>query len=297
VSASVSILAPVHNEERYLQQMIDSVRGQSSPDWELILVDDGSTDSTRTIIEDNMARDSRVVAASLGERLGKVDAFNRAFAAASGDIVCMLGGDDFLPSDSIAIRIGALAGKSGTAAGFFKLRMFQDGDEHGRSLVIPRNRSGSRSGPSITLNRELADLLFPIPNSLPSEDIWLGEGAYAAADYVYEGEEVVVNYRVHPQNSNPRHKSFRDMSESIHARLRAYELLAASPDLLDASEKLRMEQAWKLECMRYAGSRWRILTWPGARFVDRMANLSMSSAVLWRIRQRFFVQLTGWRGR
>ncbi|OGU08745.1 MAG: glycosyl transferase [Geobacteraceae bacterium GWC2_55_20] len=57
---SVSILMPVRNEERYLQAALDSLYRQTLDDWELVAVDDGSSDSTPRILASAAASDSRI---------------------------------------------------------------------------------------------------------------------------------------------------------------------------------------------------------------------------------------------
>lgn len=56
----ISILLSVRNEEKYLTAALDSVLGQSFQSWELIAVDDGSTDATFAILELRAAQDARV---------------------------------------------------------------------------------------------------------------------------------------------------------------------------------------------------------------------------------------------
>ena len=59
-SPLVSIISPVYNCERYLDQFIGSIQSQTLQDWELIIVDDGSEDSSAEIAERYAVRDHRI---------------------------------------------------------------------------------------------------------------------------------------------------------------------------------------------------------------------------------------------
>ena len=58
--STISVIVPVYNGERYLHECIDSILNQSFTDFELILVDDGSKDSSAQICDDYAKRDHRV---------------------------------------------------------------------------------------------------------------------------------------------------------------------------------------------------------------------------------------------
>src|SRR5689334_20578062 len=58
----VSVVMPVYNAERYLSEALDSILRQTFPDFELIVIDDGSTDQSRAIIESFVKNDRRVIA-------------------------------------------------------------------------------------------------------------------------------------------------------------------------------------------------------------------------------------------
>lgn len=59
-NVKISILVPVYNVERYLARCIDSVLSQSFQEWELILVDDGSTDNCPRICDEYANKDKRI---------------------------------------------------------------------------------------------------------------------------------------------------------------------------------------------------------------------------------------------
>jgi glycosyltransferase involved in cell wall biosynthesis len=90
----LSVLINNFNYARYLGQCIDSVLSQDYPDFEIVVVDDGSTDDSRQIIA---AYGDRILSV-LKENGGQASSFNAGFAAASGDILFLLDADDaFLP--------------------------------------------------------------------------------------------------------------------------------------------------------------------------------------------------------
>jgi glycosyltransferase involved in cell wall biosynthesis len=90
----LSVLINNYDYGRYLRQCIDSVLGQDYPDFEVIVVDDGSSDDSRDVI----ASYGAAIIPVLKENGGQASCFNAGFAAASGDVLLLLDADDmFLP--------------------------------------------------------------------------------------------------------------------------------------------------------------------------------------------------------
>lgn len=92
----ISVIMPVYNGEKYIAEAIASVRAQTLEDWELIVVNDGSTDQTVGIVE--AFGDARIRLFSQSNA-GEAAARNTGLAVANGDYVAFLDADDlFLPS-------------------------------------------------------------------------------------------------------------------------------------------------------------------------------------------------------
>ena len=89
----ISILMPVRNEERYLQATLDSLFRQTCTDWELIAVDDGSSDGTASILAEAARTDKRVQIIRR-EGGGLVAALNIGLEACRAPLLARLDGDD-----------------------------------------------------------------------------------------------------------------------------------------------------------------------------------------------------------
>ncbi len=104
----VSVLMTTYNGERFLSEAIESILQQSYTNLELIVVDDGSTDSSASIIRSFSARDSRVRGIFLEKNLGIPKAANRGLRAARGEYVARMDSDDLCHRDRLLKQISYL---------------------------------------------------------------------------------------------------------------------------------------------------------------------------------------------
>ncbi len=91
----ISVIVPVYNTEKYLSQCVNSILQQTFKDFELLLVDDGSTDHCGQICDKFAARDSRVKVYHQSNR-GQSFARNVAIKEATGREICFVDADDFV---------------------------------------------------------------------------------------------------------------------------------------------------------------------------------------------------------
>ena len=91
---AISVIMPVYNGDGYLEAAVDSILAQTFSDFELIIVDDASTDGTAGIIRACAARDSRIRRLRLDENRGMADARNAALAVARGKYIAGMDADD-----------------------------------------------------------------------------------------------------------------------------------------------------------------------------------------------------------
>lgn len=90
----VSIITPVHNSEEFIEECLNSVLSQTYPTWELLLVDDCSTDNSATIIQEHANKDPRIKYFRLEENSGAGVARNKAIAESKGNFIAFLDSDD-----------------------------------------------------------------------------------------------------------------------------------------------------------------------------------------------------------
>lgn len=90
---AVSILMPVRNEEKHLPAALRSLSAQTFPDWELVAVDDGSTDATPGMLAEAAAADQRIKVVATGGK-GLVPALNIGFALCRAPLIARMDGDD-----------------------------------------------------------------------------------------------------------------------------------------------------------------------------------------------------------
>ncbi len=88
----VSIICSVYNEENYISEMLDSIIAQTYSNWELIIVDDASTDKTKSIIM--RYDDDRIKLIENQERLGLTKNLNKAIDISDGEYILRIDGDD-----------------------------------------------------------------------------------------------------------------------------------------------------------------------------------------------------------
>jgi glycosyltransferase involved in cell wall biosynthesis len=97
----VSVIIPVHNGERYLGEAIESVRRQTYWPFEIIAVDDGSTDGSAALV-----RSYPEIRLIQQPNAGNAAARNTGLAAAAGELLAFLDQDDFWSDQKLAVQVG-----------------------------------------------------------------------------------------------------------------------------------------------------------------------------------------------
>lgn len=102
MNPTISIVVPIYNVQNYLEDCIDSILSQSFKDFELILVDDGSTDNCLKICEKYKQLDNRIIVIHK-QNEGLSSARNTGIEVACGDYISFIDSDDFIHKDMYKI--------------------------------------------------------------------------------------------------------------------------------------------------------------------------------------------------
>lgn len=114
---TVSVIMPVYNGENFIARAIHSLLNQSLTDWELIIVNDGSTDETQRVIE-TFLHDHRILCLEHLENRGLGASINHALNAASAQLVAYLPADDLYYSNHLESLVSVLENNRGSFLAF-----------------------------------------------------------------------------------------------------------------------------------------------------------------------------------
>lgn len=101
---AITVVMAAYNAESYIARAIGSVRDQSLDSWELICIDDGSTDNTQAIISKFVEKDARIKLITQ-ENAGPASARRQGYVAGIGDYLIVLDSDDWFAADALEILL------------------------------------------------------------------------------------------------------------------------------------------------------------------------------------------------
>lgn len=102
----ISIITPCYNAAKFVAQTIESVQQQSYSNWEMIIVDDCSTDNSFEVIRNLVEKDSRIKLYQLSENTGSPAApRNKAIELSKGEIVAFLDADDLWMPQKLEVQL------------------------------------------------------------------------------------------------------------------------------------------------------------------------------------------------
>ncbi len=105
IKDKVSIIIPVYNAEKFISKTIDSVLSQTYENWEILIMNDKSTDNSYNIIQEYARRDSRIRLVNTEKNMGVVRGRNFLTDMAEGEYIAFLDADDYWHKDKLKKQI------------------------------------------------------------------------------------------------------------------------------------------------------------------------------------------------
>lgn len=145
IDGLVSIIMPAYNAEKYISESIESVLAQTYKNWELIIVDDCSSDNTKKIVDDYMQKDYRIKFIMLAQNSGAAVARNTAIENAKGRYIAFLDSDDLWKKEKLQKQLDFM--QKGQYAFTFTSYQYlkQTNEEKLRVINIPKSLTYKQS--------------------------------------------------------------------------------------------------------------------------------------------------------
>jgi teichuronic acid biosynthesis glycosyltransferase TuaG len=216
--AKVTIITPIYNGARYIEQTILSVIRQTYPDWEMIIVDDCSTDHPEAVISRYVEQDNRIRLVRLDNHSGAAGARNVAIDQAAGDYIAFLDGDDVWKPEKLERQVSFMADQD-LAFSFTSYEiMAQDGKLTGKVVHAPKImdykhylRNTVIGCLTVMINRQKTGK-FRMPLVRSSHDMALWLELMKRGFKAYGMDEVLASYRLaSSSNSANKFKAARDV--------------------------------------------------------------------------------------
>ncbi len=138
MSALVSIITPTFNSEKFIAETIRSVQSQTFPDWEMVIVDDCSTDATISVISDFSEKDNRIRVIQLQKNSGAGVARNTALQSANGKYIAFLDSDDLWKPEKLQKQIDFMEKNDFPFTFSFYDCIDESGKEIGKTIEAPK---------------------------------------------------------------------------------------------------------------------------------------------------------------
>lgn len=250
----VSIIVPVYNVERYIARGIQSLIAQDYKKIEIILVDDGSKDSSGAIVDQYAQTDQRIRVIHQ-ENAGVSSARNAGLRAAEGAYILFVDGDDFVEKDYVSYFLHLIEDNRCDVAmsnSFFTIDCAEQNPQ-AKDHVI----SAECAVEQIYLGKiheavwnKIYKKSFLDANHLSfSSDIWFGEGMLFNIRCLQDTDHIAVGERrVYHQECNPDSAMRKFNLESHYCGMRSLELQKKSWKKTNS----RIERAWRFHYRCYA---------------------------------------------
>jgi hypothetical protein len=240
MSPAVSVVMSVYNGERFLAEAVESVLSQTLAELELVVIDDGSDDSSPRILAEYASRDPRVIVVRQANE-GRAVALNRGFDLARAPFVARLDADDTALPARLQHQHQFLSEHAAVAIVGGAVTFIDENSRPFAEVQYPLEDAEIRSAfasttplahPAVMIRRDAfrsAGGFRPVFHEAEDVDLWL---RIAEHHELANLPDVVVNYRLHPAQATMRRLELQTIG-SLAARVAARARREGRPDPLD----------------------------------------------------------------
>ena len=300
----VSVFMPVYNQEKFIAQSIESVLTQSFDDWELIIVDDCSTDRTYEIVKNYEEKSSGKIKASQNNiNLGVTPNCNEVLSRCKGHFIAYTAGDDIFLKDKLAKQVQMMRENPGCILSYHDIEVFDS--KTGEGIRNWNSGSGGRKpivGKTIEVARKVVEQgtafmaalsVMVVRSSIPSKGydlripvasdwlMWIEILVGNEGDVIYL-EGVHAKYRKHGNSITANPDKYREdnyltlaICESRYPKLidsirknRAYVYYAKAVSIIQKKGDVRIARSLLLNSFKLNIFKYKIFYWYLKSFVD-----------------------------
>ena len=204
----ISVIMPCYNMEKFIASSIQSVCNQTYTDWELLIVDDASTDKTAEIVQRFQEADSRIHFAAKSMHTGIATTRNQAIGMAKGQYLAFLDADDVWHPDKLEKQFDFMKtrniGFSYSAYNWID----EAGNELGKTILTAGDLNYNDylhntiiGCSTVMVNTNITDLIS-VPEFRTSEDTATWLNILKKGFKAYAFSEVVVSYRIRKKSAS-----------------------------------------------------------------------------------------------
>lgn len=229
----ISIAMTTYNGEKYLREQIESILAQTINDFELIICDDCSTDSTWNTLSSYSSVDPRIKIYRNGKNLGYMKNFEKAMGLCKGEYIALSDQDDIWMPNHLEV-LKDLIGNKVMACGNSELI-----DSNGLSLNISLDRIDSFDyvpvnwkqnlmqilffrnpyrGAEMLIRKDFLDYLLPFPNGVWFHDTWIAVLSCFMGGCEYT-TQILSKYRIHDNNFTKSRKKKRSKWKELYKNI------------------------------------------------------------------------------
>lgn len=198
----VSIITPTYNCGKFIEYTIKSVLMQTYQNWEMLIVDDCSTDQTKEIVEKYVKKDKRIIYFRLDVNSGPAIARNTAMKKANGEYMAFLDSDDLWLPDKLSKQISWMKENNYDVSCTTYEQIDETGNKLGKTVKAIEKTDYNRLlldcpvGNSSVLYNVSALGKFEVPNIRKRNDDALWLRILKKEKYIYGMQETLMQYRV-----------------------------------------------------------------------------------------------------